>query len=154
KAEPGAVDKGNANRGIRSGRDHVALFDVVAVIQDDRDAVAGRRGGANELGYMADDLVGARSAIRLRILDLAGKRGDEIAGKVSAIGRCQRRALLALEVVMKNNLPVFAGKNEIDAGSFELSTEKQMGIGNDDRIRGNMGGVNCLGVNVAARMQA
>ena len=153
QAEYGAIDKGNAERRIRSGLDHVAFFDVVAVVQDDRNAVTNRGCAADELGYVADDLVGAGSAVRLRILYLTGQRGDEIAGKVSAIGRRQRRALLAFEVIMKNKLAAVVGKNEIDAGSFEFSAEKHVRIGNDDRIRRNMSGVNRLGVEVAARMQ-
>jgi hypothetical protein len=54
---------------------------------------------------------------------------------------------------MKNKLAAVVGKNEIDAGSLELSAEKHVRIGNDDRIRRNMSGVNRLGVEMAARMQ-
>jgi hypothetical protein len=54
---------------------------------------------------------------------------------------------------MKNKFLVVVGKDEIDPGSFELSAEKQMGIGNDDRTRRGVGGVNRLRVDVAARMQ-
>ena len=43
QAEHGAVDEGDADRRIRAGRDDVALFDVVAVVEDDRDAVADQR---------------------------------------------------------------------------------------------------------------
>ena len=121
--------------------DHVAFFDVVAVVEDDRDAVADRGRGADELGHMADDLAGAGTAIGLRIFDVTGQRVDEIAGEMGAIGRGQRRALLALEVIMQDQFLVVLGKNEIDAGPLELSAEKQMRVGNDDRIRRSVRGV-------------
>ena len=41
---------------LDAGLDDVALVDVVALVQDDRDAVADRGRGAGELGDLADHL--------------------------------------------------------------------------------------------------
>ncbi len=60
-----------------AGLDHVAFVDVVALVQDDRDAVADRGRGARELGDVADHLGGAGAAVGLRDLDVAGQRVDE-----------------------------------------------------------------------------
>ena len=87
QTEHGAVDKGDAERRVRSGLDHVAFFDVVAVVQDDRDAVADNGRGADELGYMTDDMADAGAAVGLRVFDVAGQRVDEIPGEVRAVGR-------------------------------------------------------------------
>ena len=141
KAEHGAVDEGDAERGIGSGRDHVALFDVVAVVEGDRNAVAGRGRAARQLGDMADgDVSGSRTAVGLAILDVAGERADDIAGEMGAIGRGQRRVLLALEVVLQDQLLVVVGKDQVDAGSLEIAVEQQMRVRNDDRIRWRVGG--------------
>jgi len=70
-----------------SGLDDVAFFDVVAVVQDDRDAVAYRGRVADELADMADHLGGARAAAGLRELLVTGQRIDDVAGEVGAIGR-------------------------------------------------------------------
>ena len=111
EAEHGAVDEGDAERRIGAGLDDVAFFDVVAVVQDDRNAVANDGRGARELGDMADHLGGARAAAGLRVFGVAGQRVDEIAGEVRAIGRRQRRALLALEVIVQDQFVVVMGKD-------------------------------------------
>ncbi len=104
--------------------DHVAFFDVVALVQDDRHAVADRGRGTGELGDVTDNMADAGAAIRLRILDMARQRIDDIAGEMGTIGRRQRRALLALEVVMQDQLLIVLGKDQIDAGPFEITVEK------------------------------
>ncbi len=58
QAEHGAVDEGDAERGVRAGLDHVAFFDVVAHVEDDRDAVADRGRAARQLGDVADHRAG------------------------------------------------------------------------------------------------
>ena len=121
-----------------SGLDHVALVDVVALVQDDRDAVADRGRVARQLGDMADHLGDAGAAVGLRELDVAGQRIDDVAGEMGAIGRGQRRALLALEIVVQHQLAVVLGEDEVDARALEVAGEQQMRVGNDDRVRRRM----------------
>ena len=107
-----------------SGLNHVALVDVVALVQDDRDAVADRGRGAGQLGDMADHLGRAGAAVGLRKLDMAGQRVDDVAGEMGAVGRGQRRALLALEIILQHQLAIVLGKDEVDAGSLEVAIEQ------------------------------
>ena len=72
---------------------------------------------------------------------------------MSAVGRGQRRALLALEVIMKDLFLIVPGKDQIDAGPLEISVEKQLRVRDDNRARRNMRGVNRLDVDVAIGMQ-
>jgi len=115
-----------------SGLDHVAFFDVVAIVQDDRDAVAYRARAADELGEVADHLAGARAAASLCELLVAGKRVDDVAGQMGTIGRRQRGALLALEVIPAAPVRGRPGQDQVDAGSLEISVEQQLRVGNDD----------------------
>ena len=135
QAEHGAVDEGDAERRTGAGLDHVAFFDVVALVQDDRDAVADRGRGADELGDMADHLAGAGAAVGLRIFDMAGQRVDDVAGEMGAIGRRQRGALLALEVIVQDQFVVVLGKDQVDAGPLEVAVEQQMRVRDDDGVR-------------------
>ena len=72
---------------IRAGLDDVALFDVVAVVQDDRDAIADRGRGADELADMTDHLGDARAAIGLRELLVTRQRVDDVPGEMGAVRR-------------------------------------------------------------------
>src|SRR6266404_2644030 len=108
------------------------FFDIVAIVQDDRDAVAYRARAADELGEVADHLAGARAAASLCELLVAGKRVDDVAGKMGTIGRRQRGALLALEVILQHQFAVVPGQDQVDAGSLEISVEQQFRVGNDD----------------------
>ena len=72
------------------------------------------------------------------ILDMAGQRVDDVAGEMGAIGRGQRGALLALEVVVQDEFVVVAGQDQVDAGPLEVAGEQQMGVGNDDGVRRRM----------------
>ncbi len=65
---------------------------------------------------MADHLAGGGAAVGLRVFGVAGQRVDEIAGEVRAVGRRQRGALLALEVVVQDQFVVVVGKHQVDAG--------------------------------------
>jgi hypothetical protein len=71
---------------------------------------------------------------------------------MGAVGRRQRGALLALEVIGHDQFVVVLGKDQVNAGSLEVSIEKQLRIGNDNRIRGSVGGVLGNGLEVAMRM--
>ena len=79
-----------------------------------------------------------------------------IAGEMGAIGRRQRGALLALEVIVQDQFVVVLGKDQVDAGPLEVAVEQQMRVGNDDRIRRRMRRVrgNRLDVAMPMRMQA
>ena len=103
---------------------------------------------------MADDLAGRRTAAGLRILNLTGKGIDEIPREMGAIGRCQRRMLLALEVVMQHEFAAVAGENEIDTCALELTAKQQLSVRNNDRIRRNVGGVNRFYVGLPTQMRA
>jgi hypothetical protein len=54
---------------------------------------------------------------------------------VGAIGRRQRDALLALEIIMQDQFVVVVGQDQVDAGSLELSAEQQLGVRDDNGIR-------------------
>ena len=103
---------------------------------------------------MADDLVGARIAVGLRVFDVTGQGIDEIAGKMSTVGRRQGRALIALEVIVQNKFSIRAGKNKISAGSVKVSVEEQLRVGDDNRVGRSLGGVNRLYVGVTAQIPA
>ncbi len=104
---------------------------------------------------MADHLAGARAAVRLSIFGVAGERADDIAGEVRAIGRRQRRALLALEVIMQDQFVVVPGKDQVDAGPLEISVEKQLRVRDDDGVRRRVRSVpgNRLDMGMALGMQ-
>src|SRR5262249_43762448 len=108
QAEHRAVDEGYADRRVRAGLDDVAFLDIVSVVQDDRDAVADRSRGTLQLGEMSDDLPRRRTGSGLADLDIAGQRLDDVAGEMRTIGRSQRGALLALEIIMQHELAVVA----------------------------------------------
>ena len=103
EAEHGAVDEGDAERRIGARLDDVAFVDVVTLVQDDRDAVADRGRVARQLGDMADDRGrDAGAAVGLRELGVPGQRVDDVTGEVGAVGRGQRGAFLALEVLAQH----------------------------------------------------
>jgi hypothetical protein len=108
-------------------------------VQKDRDAVADCGRVSGKLGNVADDMTCGGSGAGLAVLNMAGERVDEIAGQMRAIRRGQRRALLALEVIVKHEFGVVLGQDQVDAGPFEVRVEKQMRVGNDDRVRRNLG---------------
>jgi hypothetical protein len=83
---------------------------------------------------MADYLSRSRAACGLGVFGVAGQRDDEIAGEMRAIGRCQRRPLLALEVGVQDQFLVVVGKDQVDAGALEVAVKEQLRVGNDDRI--------------------
>ena len=151
EAEHGAVDEGDAERRIGTGLDDVAFFDVVAIVQDDRNAVADSGRAARQLGDVADHLAGARAAVRLCVFGVAGQRADDIAGEVRAIGRRQRRALLALEVILQDQFVVVPGKDQVDAGPLEVAVEQQLRVRDDDRVRRRVRGVRGNGLDVGMR---
>ena len=51
-----------------------------------------------------------------------------------AVRRGQRRALLALEIVVQHQLAVVLGEHEVDAGALEVAGEQQARVGDDDRV--------------------
>ena len=63
-----------------------------------------------------------------------------IAGEMGAVGRGQRGALLALEVIVQDQFVVVVGEDQIDAGPLEVSVEQQMRVGDDDGVRRNVRG--------------
>jgi len=139
QAEHRAVDEGDAERRVRAGLHDVALLDIVAIVQNDRDAVADRGRAALQLGDMADDLPDHRTGAGLADLDMPGERVDDVAGQMRAVGRGQRGALLALEIIVEHDFAVIAGQDQVNAGPLEVRVEQEMRVGNDDRIRWRMG---------------
>ena len=108
----------------------------------------------DELGDMADHLADARAAVRLRVLVVAGKRVDDVAGEVGAIGRRQRGALLALEVILQDQFAIVPGKDQVDAGPLEVAVEQQLRVRDDNGARRSMGRVRRNGLDVDVRNAA
>jgi hypothetical protein len=75
---------------------------------------------------------------------------------MGAIRRRQRRALLALEVIVQDQLLIFRRKDQIDAGPFEVAVEKQVRIRDDDGICRCMGRMrrNAIAGRMTAGMRA
>ena len=67
---------------------------------------------------------------------MTGKRVDDVAGEMGAIGRRQRGALLALEVILQDQFAVVPGQDQVDAGSLEISVEQQLRVGDDNGASG------------------
>jgi hypothetical protein len=135
EAEHRAVDERDAECRVGPRLHHVALMDVVAIVEDDRHTVADNGGAAGELGDMADDLGGGGAAVGLRDLHMAGQHFDRLAGEIGAVGRSQRRALVALEIVRQHQFLVIPGDDEVEAGPLEVAVEEKIGVLDDDRIR-------------------
>ncbi len=152
EAEHGAIDEGDADRRIGAGLDDVAFFDVFAIVQDDRDAVTDRGRAADELGDVADHLGGIRRASGLGNFDVTGQCVDDVAGELGAVGRGECRALLALEVVVQDQLVVVLGKHQVDAGPLEIAVEQQLGVRHDNRIGRNVGRVVRKSLDVGVRI--
>ena len=102
---------------------------------------------------MADDLGGIRRASCLGVLNMPCQRVDNIAGEVGAIGRRQRGALLALEIIAQDELLVVLGKNQVDAGSLEISVKEQLCVRDDNRVRRSVRRRNGLDVDVPVGMR-
>ena len=101
---------------------------------------------------MADDLGGIRGS-RLGVPNMPRQRVDNIAGEMGAVGRRQRSALLALEVIRHDQFVVVLGKDQVKAGSLEISVEQQLRIGDDNRIRRSVRSGRRNGFEVAVRMR-
>ena len=102
---------------------------------------------------MADNFVDARAAVGLRVFHMTGQRVDEIPGEVGAIRGRQRSAFFALEVIMQDQFLVVLGKNEVDAGSLEISVKKQQRVRHDNGAGRNMGGVRRLDMAIRIGMR-
>ena len=135
ETEHGAVDEGDAERGIGPGLDDVALVDVVADVQGDRNAVANRGRAAGELGDLADDLFRRDIAAGLRVVDLAGERPDGLAGEVCAIRGGQRGSVLAAEIVARHEFVAVLRQHQVEAGPLVVAGKQQMGVRNDNSVR-------------------
>jgi len=59
---------------------------------------------------------------------------------IAALGG-QGGAVLALEVIMQDQLVAVLRKHQIDAGPLEVAVEKQLAVRDDDRIRWRVRGV-------------
>ena len=124
EAEYRAVDEGDAERRTGAALHDVALVDVVAHVQHDRNAVADHGGVAGKLGDVADDLCGIRHAARLRKLNMPGERADDIAGETGPIGRCQSGALLADEIVFDDVFAAVLRQDQVGPGALVVAREQ------------------------------
>src|SRR3954452_13664502 len=97
-------------------------------MQNNRHTIAGGGRRARKLGDVTDHLAGTRTTVGLGVFGVAGQRIDDVASQVRAIGARQRGPLLALEVVVQDELVVIPGKNKVDTGPLELAVEKQLRI--------------------------
>ena len=66
------------------------------------------------------------------------QRVDDVAGEVGAVGRGQRGALLAPEVLAQHELAVAIGEDQVDAGPLEVPVEQEMSIGDNYGVRRRM----------------
>ena len=87
---------------------------------------------------MADNLAGIGRARGLRVVDFPGQRADDVTVQMGAVGRGQRGAFLAPEIIMHDKIVVVLGEDQIDTGSLEVRVEQQMRVRDHDRIRGSM----------------
>ena len=90
--------KDKTERGSAAGLHDVVLVDVIAVVDDDGDAIAHDAGAAGHRDDMADQLGGGRGP-RLGICRMSGQRFDDFGIERRALRRDQHRALLAAEVI-------------------------------------------------------
>ena len=152
KFEHGTIGESDAQLRTRSRLDDVAGMNIAAHVQDDRHSVADNGRASGEFRYMADDLGGIRRSSSLGVLTMPCQRVDKIAGEMGAIGRRQRGAILALEVILQHQFVVALGKNEVDAGALEISVEQQLRIRNDNGVRRHVRGVLGNGLDVDVLM--
>ena len=87
---------------------------------------------------MADDLRRGGTGRGLRILDVTRERADDVAGEVGAIGRGDRGALVAPEIIVNDEVMAVVRQHEIETRALELAVEDQVGVGNDDRAFGHV----------------
>lgn len=69
---------------------------------------------------------------------MAGERVDDVAGEVGAIGRGERRALVAPEIIVNDEVVPVMGQNEVETRALELAVKDQVRIGNNDGTIGQM----------------
>jgi len=81
---------------------------------------------------VADDLGRGNAGGGLRNLDMAGERVDDVAGQVGAIGRGERRALFAPEIIVNDEVVPVMGQHEVETRALELTVKDQVRIGNND----------------------
>lgn len=90
---------------------------------------------------------------------VTGERVDDVAGQMRAVGRGQGRAFFTPEVVVQDQLAIILRQDQIEAGTFEIAGEEQLGVVNDDRAgqRISRNAVDMdlpTGVSVQARQEA
>jgi hypothetical protein len=71
-------------------------------------------------------------------LSVAGQRRYYVAGQVRTIRRGQRCPFVGFEIIPQQQFVIVAGQDQVDSGSLEFAVEKQMGVGNNDRVRRRM----------------
>ena len=70
----------------------------------------------------------------LGVLDVAGERADDVAGELGAIGRRQRGALFADEIILDDVLAAVLRQDQIGAGALVVAGEQQIGVGDRDGV--------------------
>ena len=85
------------------------------------------------------------------IFDVAGQRVDDVAGEMGAVGRRQRGALLALEVILHDQFVVVPGQDQVDAGPLEVAVEQQIRVRDDDGVRRRVRGCDRIDMVMAHR---
>jgi len=134
-----AVREGDAAGGIGRGFDDVAFVNRVADMKRDRGAVAEHGDIADDLLHFADGVGRQRRPVCLGIMSRRRRTSqqiDQVAGKMRAIRRVQRRMLFAGEVIWDDvMMTVLAGQDEIGARSSEMPAEQKFRIENVDAVR-------------------
>ncbi len=127
QVEAGAVDEAKSNPAVGCGLDDVALANRFASPGLNGNAAHTRQGaGTDRRLNVADGLGGIRRASCLGVLNMLGRRVDDIADETGAIGRGKSSALFASEVILQNQFVVVL--DQVGAGSLEIFVEKQIRV--------------------------
>ena len=108
---------------MRSSQSFQASFETVSKIRCPSSPGQGTEVVGVDVGFVDTDLG-------------AGMPGDTVAPQLAATA-----ALLVAHfaVIVKDQFAIVLGQDQIDDGPLEVRVEKQMRVGDDDRVRRNLG---------------
>ena len=111
----------------------------VTDMKRDRGAVAEHGNVADDLLHFADGVGRQRQPVCLCIMSRRRRTSqqiDQVAGKMRAVGRVQRRMLFAGEVIWDDvMMTVLAGQDEIGPDRPKCPRKQKFRIGNVDTVR-------------------
>ena len=71
-------------------------------------------------------------------MHMAGECVDDVAGEVRAVGRGDRRALVAPEIIVNDEIVPIMGQHEIETGALEIAVKDQVRVGNHECAIGHV----------------